>query len=186
MATYEATKYDFSGAALTGIQGLATGTIVPWTTNSAPSGFLECDGSAVSRSTYADLFSEIGTTYGVGDGSSTFNLPDMQDKNVKSVSNNENAGTTGGGNNATPNSHSLANHTLTTNEIPSHNHTRNGIGDNADYNLNSGNSNRARRNNTNQSSNNNGSSGAHNHSINAGSVSGLFNSYIALMYIIKT
>ncbi|MCW8965596.1 MAG: phage tail protein [Candidatus Pacearchaeota archaeon] len=42
---------------------------------SVPSGYLECDGSAVSRTTYADLFAVIGTTYGVGDGSTTFNLP---------------------------------------------------------------------------------------------------------------
>jgi microcystin-dependent protein len=40
-------------------------------------GWLTCDGSAVSRTTYADLFSAIGTAYGVGDGSTTFNLPDF-------------------------------------------------------------------------------------------------------------
>lgn len=43
--------------------------------NSVPTGWLSCDGSAVSRTTYAKLFSVIGTTYGVGDGSTTFNLP---------------------------------------------------------------------------------------------------------------
>jgi microcystin-dependent protein len=40
-------------------------------------GFLACDGSAVSRTTYASLFSAIGTTYGAGDGSTTFNVPDL-------------------------------------------------------------------------------------------------------------
>jgi microcystin-dependent protein len=49
-------------------------------TATAPSGFLECDGSAVSRSTYAALFAVIGTTYGAGDGSTTFNVPDLTDK----------------------------------------------------------------------------------------------------------
>lgn len=44
----------------------------------APSGWLICDGSAVSRTTYANLFSVIGTTYGTGDGSTTFNIPDLQ------------------------------------------------------------------------------------------------------------
>lgn len=44
----------------------------------APTGFLACDGAAVSRSTYAALFAVISTTYGVGDGSTTFNLPDMR------------------------------------------------------------------------------------------------------------
>ena len=66
-----ATRYDFSGANLTGIEGIPTATIVPWTTASVPSGFLECDGSAVSRSTYSALFAIVGTTYGTGDGSST-------------------------------------------------------------------------------------------------------------------
>jgi microcystin-dependent protein len=44
----------------------------------APAGFLKCNGAAVSRTIYADLFSAIGTTYGVGDGSTTFALPDMR------------------------------------------------------------------------------------------------------------
>jgi microcystin-dependent protein len=44
----------------------------------APTGFLACDGSAVSRTTYADLFTAIGTTWGTGDGSTTFNLPDLR------------------------------------------------------------------------------------------------------------
>lgn len=44
----------------------------------APAGFLACDGATVSRSTYADLFAAIGTTYGVGDGSTTFKLPDLR------------------------------------------------------------------------------------------------------------
>ncbi len=54
-----------------------TGTVILFATTSAPSGFLRCNGSAVSRTTYADLFSVIGTTYGSGDGSTTFNLPSI-------------------------------------------------------------------------------------------------------------
>jgi len=46
--------------------------------NTAPSGWLKANGAAVSRTTYAALFSAIGTTFGVGDGSTTFNLPDMR------------------------------------------------------------------------------------------------------------
>jgi len=79
MANYEATRYDFDGANLTGIEGIPTATIVPWSDSSVPTGFLECDGSAVSRTTYAALFAIIGTTYGSGDGSTTFTLPDLQD-----------------------------------------------------------------------------------------------------------
>lgn len=51
------------------------GTIIVWSTSTAPAGYLICDGSAVSRTTYAALFAVIGTTYGEGDGNSTFNLP---------------------------------------------------------------------------------------------------------------
>lgn len=51
------------------------GTIVSSGSSSTPTGYLYCNGSAVSRTTYAKLFSAIGTTYGTGDGSTTFNLP---------------------------------------------------------------------------------------------------------------
>ena len=54
------------------------GMIASFAMNSPPTGWLECDGSAVSRTTYADLFGAIGTTYGVGDGSTTFTLPDLR------------------------------------------------------------------------------------------------------------
>ena len=56
MANYEATKYNFSGSDLTGIEGIPTATIVPWSSASVPTGFLECNGAAVSRSTYSALF----------------------------------------------------------------------------------------------------------------------------------
>ena len=49
-----------------------------WTQTTAPDGWLICDGSQVSRTTYSDLFSVIGTTFGSGDGSTTFTLPDLR------------------------------------------------------------------------------------------------------------
>jgi microcystin-dependent protein len=51
---------------------------MPFAMNSAPAGWLAADGTAVSRSTYAALFAAISTTHGVGDGSTTFNLPDLR------------------------------------------------------------------------------------------------------------
>lgn len=54
------------------------GIITPFGGATAPSGWLICDGSAVSRTTYADLFAVVGTAYGTGNGSSTFNLPDLR------------------------------------------------------------------------------------------------------------
>jgi hypothetical protein len=57
---------------------LPSGVILPFGAASAPAGWLNCDGSAVSRTTYANLFAAISTTYGAGDGSTTFNLPDAR------------------------------------------------------------------------------------------------------------
>ncbi len=57
---------------------LPTGSIVPYAGSAAPDGFLLCDGSAVSRTTYAALFTVIGTTFGAGNGTTTFNLPNTQ------------------------------------------------------------------------------------------------------------
>jgi microcystin-dependent protein len=56
------------------------GAIKPWGKSTAPAGYVLCDGTAISRTDYADLFAVIGTTYGVGNGSSTFNVPDLQGK----------------------------------------------------------------------------------------------------------
>lgn len=60
--------------------GVPTGSMVPYVGATAPTGWLLCDGSNVSRITYAALFAVIGTRAGVGDGSTTFALPDMKDR----------------------------------------------------------------------------------------------------------
>jgi microcystin-dependent protein len=57
---------------------IVAGTIAYLGMNSAPSGWLKANGAAVSRTTYAALFSAIGTTYGAGNGSTTFNVPDLR------------------------------------------------------------------------------------------------------------
>lgn len=58
---------------------IPSGTIIPFSvTSSTPTGYLVCNGAAISRTSYADLFSVIGTIYGVGDGSTTFNIPDFR------------------------------------------------------------------------------------------------------------
>ena len=125
MANYEATRYDFDGANLTGIEGIPTGTIVPWSDSSIPSGFLECTGQAVSRSTYATLFGIIGTTYGAGNGSTTFNVPDLQDNVAVSKSGTKNLGSTGGANTVSATGNvggSTANASLSTAQLASHTH----------------------------------------------------------------
>ena len=57
---------------------LPAGLILPFGNTTAPSGYLACHGQAVSRTTYATLFAAIGTTWGSGDGSTTFNVPDFR------------------------------------------------------------------------------------------------------------
>lgn len=58
-------------------------SVIAFAANSAPSGYLLCNGAAVSRTTYAKLFAAVGTTYGAGDGSTTFNLPNLTDKFIQ-------------------------------------------------------------------------------------------------------
>ena len=77
-----ASAYFGSGANLTGIVAVPSGAVFPFAGASAPSGFILCFGQAINRSTYSDLFTAIGTTYGTGDGSSTFNLPDLRGRAV--------------------------------------------------------------------------------------------------------
>lgn len=54
------------------------GTVQFYAANTAPAGWVKANGAALSRTTYAELFAAVGTTFGVGDGSTTFNLPDMR------------------------------------------------------------------------------------------------------------
>lgn len=106
-----------------------TGTVLPFAGSAAPDGWLLCFGQAVSRATYANLFATIGTTFGVGDGSTTFNLPDLRGRipagkdnmggtaasrltTAGSGVNGATLGATGG----------AETHTLTVAQMPSHTH----------------------------------------------------------------
>ena len=107
-----------------------SGALMPYAGTSAPTGFLLCDGSAVSRTTYATLFSAISTTYGSGDGSSTFNLPDLRGRVVAGqddmggASANRLTDQTGGLNGDTlGDTGGSETHTLTTAQLASHTHT---------------------------------------------------------------
>lgn len=91
---------------------MITGSIVMFAGSVAPQGWLLCDGSAVSRVTYSSLFETIGTSYGSGDGSNTFNLPDLTGRVVMGSSSSHPSESTGG----------EETHILTSSEIPSHTH----------------------------------------------------------------
>jgi microcystin-dependent protein len=66
-------------AAATVAGGLApAGVLLPFAGSTAPTGWLLCAGQAISRATYAGLFAVIGTAYGAGDGTTTFNVPDLR------------------------------------------------------------------------------------------------------------
>lgn len=97
---------------------LPVGTIIEYPANSnLPTGFMICDGSAISRTTYADLFAIIGTSFGSGDGSTTFNLPNKQGKVTVGYQSNDTSfntiGKTGG----------EKSHQLTVDEMPAHKHS---------------------------------------------------------------
>ena len=189
MANYEATKYDFDGANLTGIEGIPTATIVPWSSASVPSGFLECAGAAVSRTTYSALFAVVATTYGAGDGSSTFNVPDLQDKAVLSKSGTKALASTGGANTVSATGNvggSTANTAISIAQVASHQHdVLGGNSSGSQYiklNLGSGPT-------TVQTYYSTGGSGGHSHNMSAnfsGDATSVLQPYLTLIYIIKT
>lgn len=99
-------------------QQLPAGAIMEYGGSTIPTGWLDCNGDLVSRTTYADLFTAIGTTYGAGDGSTTFQLPDARGRTIVGQGTGTSLsaralGATGG----------EESHTLTTAETPSHSHS---------------------------------------------------------------
>jgi len=191
MANYEATKYNFNGSDLTGIEGIPTATIVPWSTASVPTGFLECNGAAVSRSTYSALFAAVGTTYGAGDGSSTFLVPDLQNKVPVSKSNNKALASTGGADTVAAAGSvggSTANSSLTVAQLAAHQHDvllGNYDGNSSGYPYKNSGGGAT----TIQTYYQTGSGGAHSHNMSAnfsGSATSVLQPYLTVIYVIKT
>jgi len=108
---------------------MPTASIMPYAGSSAPTGYLLCDGAAISRSTYSTLFGLLATTYGSGDGSSTFNIPDLRGRviagqdDMGGASANRLTGLTGGVNGDNLGAFGgLEDHQLTIAEMPAHGH----------------------------------------------------------------
>lgn len=96
-----------------GTKSTRTGKIIVWASNNIPSGYLLCNGQAVSRETYHELYKVIGTTYGSGDGSTTFNLPNISGRKTVGASTSTNVSNTGGSTNVT----------ITSSNLPAHSHS---------------------------------------------------------------
>jgi len=112
--------------------GIPTGTVSAFAGSAAPTGYLLCDGSLVNRTTYSALFAVIDETYGSGDGSTTFNLPDLRGRVVAGLGESllgATADTLGEDNGLIADTKE---HTLSIDEIPSHQHKTDGTdgGDN--------------------------------------------------------
>lgn len=123
--TSDNTLFYYNGSTLIGVGGsgsgiggdtLPVGMIMPGAMTGDVSGWLICRGQAVSRTEYSELFNAIGTTYGSGDGSTTFNIPDIASRMIIGYDSGDDdfdsLGATGGS----------KTHTQTINEMPSHSH----------------------------------------------------------------
>ena len=111
------------------IASVPTGAVMPWTSDVIPDGWLMCDGQAVSRSENSKLFAVIGTTYGAGNGSSTFNLPDLRGRTVVGLDNMGGVSAnvlTGAWAKNTGGMFGEEKHVLTTGEMPAHVHDTKG------------------------------------------------------------
>jgi microcystin-dependent protein len=122
------TDAAWSGQLAPQLGGMPTGSVIPYAASTAPNGYLLCDGSEVNRTTYTTLFGVISTVYGVGDGFTTFNVPDLRGRVVIMIDGaasritsasvgGSSADTLGGAGGAQT-------HTLTTSEMPAHVHTQ--------------------------------------------------------------
>ncbi len=112
---------------LTRLGGIAlpSGSVLPFAGAIAnvPTGFIFCNGAAINRTTYAALFAAIGTIHGIGDGSTTFNLPDLRDVSIMGSKQDSSGTPKTNVSGALTQDGGAATHTLTSAQMPAHTHT---------------------------------------------------------------
>lgn len=189
VATFDSTGVSVSIAPATGnnlanktyVDSIAPpGSVTMFAASTAPTGWLECSGAAVSRTTYASLFAAIGTTFGAGDGSTTFNLPNLRGEFVRGWDNGRGVDTGRVFGSAQADEVKSHTHTGTTNSDGAHTHTYlRGLG---------GSGLGAEPGTDGASSGTTSSSGAHTHTFTTAATGGAEtrSRNIALLYIIKT
>jgi microcystin-dependent protein len=112
---------------------LPTGTINAYGGSSAPDGWLLCDGTAISREAYSTLFGVIGTSYGTGDGSTTFNLPDLRGRVPVGLGTNADVSTLGGSEGGAEANRSPRHNSTNSLTLPDHTHSLTDPGHNHDW-----------------------------------------------------
>ena len=154
------------------------GTVIYTARSTAPTGYLKANGAAVSRTTYATLFSAIGTTYGGGDGSTTFNLPDLRGEFVRGLDDGRGVDTSRTLGSSQGDATALPSNAFTTSNPGNHSHSYSG-GDR--QNVGSGGQSQP----VSQGGNTTGAAGAHTHTIGGGDAETRPRN-IALLACIKT
>ena len=114
----------YDGSSWAKVGGVPAGTVIAYASSTVPTGFLECNGANVSRSTFAQLYSAIGNTWGSGDGSSTFGLPDLRGEFIRGWDNSR--GVDGSRSFATTQSSQNQQHNHSISD-PSHSHNMRGL-----------------------------------------------------------
>ena len=177
---------------LAAVASVPTGSIQAYGGAAAPTGYVLCDGSAISRTTYSDLFTAIGTSYGVGNGSTTFNVPDLKGKFPRGKDADDLGDADGDETKDLSHTHTTGDHSLTTAEAPVHKHDLYYENKNVDT-LHGGqtfNFALAETSGTTKTGTDNAGSGdAHNHGATGSELSSsedVMNPYLVVNYIIKT